>query len=492
MLQVQPHSPFDISLIGALLWRAVKRRSFILIFLAGMGTTGYLAFRSRPVYRSEAVLLYQDRNASSPVGLQRNEAMSPRRIGLTLQDMLFSRTSLEKLIKEFSLYDKLVARFGLVAATEEMQKRDLHFSAREGYTFRVSFDSTSPEVAQGVTARATELLIRAHVDARIEEIKEMERFLDGEKKRIEKELHDRESELALFVAKNPSVLELNAGRSAMGLESAGAETASLSIEMQELQLRERLSQLRLQPSPTAQTARHAAPREVSEARIRAEAELAAAQRELAEKQTQFTEEHPDVKQAKVRVASAKSRLRQLEEASAAAAPSATDTPSLPAPSFTGGAESGEIRLLQQQIELLEKQKRAVRSRGRGTTLRTGPADPDQLGRLRAQYVELERRARESREHLALLEDRQFQAEMQTLFTTQSRRADLVVVDPAFKPTVPMRSPRKKVFAIGSAVTMFIALALGILLAIKDDRLRQAADLRRFDLPPLLCEIPPPP
>jgi polysaccharide biosynthesis transport protein len=491
VLRVQPHSPFDLSLVWALLWRAIRRPSFILIFLMGMGATAFLVMRSRPVYRSETVLLYQDRSGSNPVAVQRGESMSPRRVGLTLQDMLFSRTSLEKLIKEFGLYEKMVARFGMVAATEEMQKHDLHFSTREGYTFRLSFDSTSPEVAQGVTARATDLLVRAHVDARLEEIKEMERFLDGEKRRVEKELHDRESEFALFVAKNPVVLELGTGRSTLGLESTGAETASLSLEMQALQLRERLSQLRLQPSPTAQTARPAAPRELSEARLRAEAELAAAQRELAEKQMQFTEEHPDVKRAMVRVGSAKSRLRQLEEASVAAVPSGTDNQNFQIPGSVAGADSGEMRLLQQQIELLEKQKRAVRSRGRITPLRTGAGDPDQLGRLRAQYVELERRTRESREHLALLEDRQFQAEMQSLFTAQSRRADLVVVDPAFKPTVPLRSPRKKVLAIGSAVTLLIALVIGILLAIKDDRLRQAADLKRFDLPPLLCEIPPP-
>lgn len=488
----QQHSPLDLSLVWALLRRALFCLTTIVVLLVGLGVTGVLAFRSQPVYRSEAVLLYQDRNASNPVATQRADAMSPRRIGLTLQEMLFSRTLLEKLIKEFGLYEKTVARFGLVAAAEEMQKRDLHFATREGYTFRLSFDSTSPEVAQSVAARATEYLIRAHVDARVDEIKEMERFLDGEKQRIEKELRERESEFSLFVAKNPGVLDIGVGRTGVEVDGSGAETASLSLEMQALQLRERLSQVRQQPSSTTQGARPSfVPREANESRLRAEAELLAAQRELADKQTQFTEEHPDVKRAMVRVASAKSRMRQLDEAPATAGSPGTDSQGIPSTGSPIGADSGEARLLQQQIELLEKQKRAFRSRGRSTPSRAASGNPVQLGRLRAQYVELERRARETRERFALLEDRQFQAEMQTLFTTQSRRADLVVADAAFKPTVPLRSPRGKILGIGIGLTLFVALALGLLLALRDDRLRQAADLKRFDLPPLLCEIPPP-
>ena len=43
-----------------------------------------------------------------------------------------------------------------------MQKRDIHFNAREGYSFRVAFDATKPDVAQLVAARASQLLIEAN------------------------------------------------------------------------------------------------------------------------------------------------------------------------------------------------------------------------------------------------------------------------------------------------------------------------------------------
>jgi uncharacterized protein involved in exopolysaccharide biosynthesis len=114
-----------------------------------------------------------------------------------------------------------------------------------------------------------------------------------------------------------------------------------------------------------------------------------------------------------------------------------------------------------------------------------------LADVRTKYIELERRARESREHLALLENRHFQVEMQSLFASQDQQGDLVVVDPAFKPVVPLRSPRKKILIAGLLSSLGLSLTFGLSLAWKDDRLRSAGDLQRFGLPTLLCEVPPP-
>jgi uncharacterized protein involved in exopolysaccharide biosynthesis len=482
---------FDIGLVLPVLGRVLRSWSFIGILVLGLGLTGAKAFRSRPVYQSEAVLLYQDRGSSNPVSAQR-DAPSSRRIGLTLQEMLFSHSLLQKLISEFGLYAGTVARFGVVGGVEEIQKRDLRFKAREGYTFRVSFDSTSPELAQLVATRATELLIKAYTDSRVLEAKETERFLDSEKSRAEEELRSRESELALFMAQHPEVGDSNSARGeGLSSDSSAPETASLGYEMQALQLRERLAQLRGRPASSSESAQPGVPRAMSEARLRAEAELAAAQRELADKKSRFTEEYPDVKGAATRVESAKARLRHLEENAAAASSHAPVAPSpvAPAPS---AADQNEIRMVQQQLDLLEKQMRAARSHGRRSGSRATPVtDPVVLGRARAQYAELERRTRESRDHLGLLESRQFQAEIQTIFATQAKQGELVVMDPAYKPAVPIRSDRSKILAVGIFGSLLFASAIGLALVLRDDRIRRAVDLRRFDLPDLLCEVPPP-
>jgi hypothetical protein len=463
--------------------------------LLGAAGTGVAAWKSRPVYQSEAVLLYQDRVGSSPVGVQR-EALSPRRLTLSLQETLFSHGLLEKLISEFGLYGKIVARRGVMAGIDEMQKRDLHFNAREGYTFRVAFDSTSPELAQSVAARACQLLLQARSEVQAKESKEIQEFLDVEKRRAEEDVRGREAELTLLVAQHPEVIDFNLGRNgALLLDSSPSDSSSFGFEMQAIQLRERLEQMRRRSTASSDPSQPVSAAEIGEARLRAEAEMAAAQRELAEKQTQFTEQYPDVKRAAMRVATAKAYLRRLEESAAHPKPVAPAVPAgQPAaqPAAGSGAEPVEMTFLKQQLDLLEKQARAARSQGRRSPPGT-PAltDPKALASVRTKYIDLERRARESREHLALLENRHFQVEMQALFASQDQQGDLVVIDPAFKPVAPLRSPRKKILIAGLLSSLGLSLTFGLCLAWKDDRLHTAGDLQRFGLPTLLCEVPPP-
>lgn len=473
--------------------RVLSSWLFVVVLLLGLAGTGVLAYISRPVFRSEAVLLYQDQGGANPVGMQR-ETPTARRVGVTLQETLFSRALLERLIREFGLYDKNVSRYGVGAGIEEMQKKDLHFNIREGYTFRVSFDARSPELAQSVVKRASELLLQSHLDAQAEEAKQIQEFLASEKARAEEDVRERESALSLLLAKHPEVLEVAGGRgpAAPGAGS-GADTTSLGLEMQALQLRERIEQSSRKPQGSVQAGSVRPLENGNEARTRAEMEVAAAQRELAEKQAQFTEEYPDVKRAAMRLATAKAYLRRVEaNTGTTAAPTAVPPGSTERPASPSGADQGEVKFLQQQLELIEKQVRASRGRPRRLQPRTEAlTDPDALAKVRSEYVELERRARETREHLALLDNRHFQVEMQGLFASQGKQGDLVIVDPAFKPVAPLRSTRNKVLVIGLLVSLGLAVGLSLLVTLRDDRLRGPEDLLRFDLPPLLCEVPAP-
>jgi len=478
---------FSLGLILPLYGRVLKSWTFLLILLLGMGATGFLAHVSRPVFRSEAVLLYQERSGANPVGSQ-HDAPTPRRIGLSLQETLFSHALLERLITEFGLYTKLVARYGIGAGIEEMQKKDLHFTVREGYTFRVSFDAKSPELAQAVVKRTSELLLQSHVDGQAQEAKQIQEFLDSEKSRAEEEVRGRESELTLLMAQHPEVIDVTGGRTGtLAASNSGAETASLGLEMQALQLRERVDQARRRPAAFSEGGKPVPRGDGNEARTRAEMEVAAAQRDLTDKQSLFTEEYPDVKRAALRLATAKAYLKRVEANTASATPVAPGASTTSPPS---GADQAEVRFLQQQLELVEKQVRAARSQARPSPPRV-ERDPHALAKVHSQYIELERRARESREHLALLENRHFQVEMQSVFAAQGKQGDLVIVDPAFKPVVPLRSTRTKILLIGVLASLCLSLSMSLFVTLRDDRLCGAQDLLRFGLPGLLCEVPDP-
>ena len=86
------------------------------------------------IYRSETVIMFEG-------GVQAlgHEGESPRVIGARLNDMVMSRSRLEKLIKEMHLYPKVLEKKGLVESIDEMRKH-ISIGSREGFTFRMSFD----------------------------------------------------------------------------------------------------------------------------------------------------------------------------------------------------------------------------------------------------------------------------------------------------------------------------------------------------------------
>ena len=349
----------DMRLIPYVAGRMLRTKSFFVVLALGLLATVAAALHTRPVYRSESVLVYQQTKvagASAPL-----DTAALRRNTLALQAMLLSHARLQKLIEEFALYPGVVGRQGMVAAAEEMRERDLHLSARDASTVRVSFQSTSPDLAQSVTARAAELLVQANADLRRQTAQDAKVYLGKEKERAEQELRSHEAEVAAFVAQHPEV----------------AETAT-----------------------------------------------------------------PD---------------------KGAPAPSAASTSTRTAKALPKGRAATE----------------------------KSPTTPAALITLRAQYANLQREARKSRDYRDLLVSDQLQTEVSLLLSSPSTGGDLVLVDPATKPVIPSSSARHKILAEGMAASLLIAIAISLVLVLRDDRLRRAADLRHFGLPTLLCEVPPP-
>jgi len=108
------------------------------------------AYMSQPVYRQSGAALPGSGWIES--GGAARHAVPASDSSLPCRRCLFSHALLEKLVSEFGLYPGTVARFGLVVTTDSRcRKHDLFFSApREGYSFRIAFEATTPELAQMV------------------------------------------------------------------------------------------------------------------------------------------------------------------------------------------------------------------------------------------------------------------------------------------------------------------------------------------------------
>lgn len=465
--------------------RALRSRVLWLVLLLALATTIGVLRVVRPIYRSEVVLFYRPSPGTSFVS--QTEGDPSRQLAARLKEMLFTRERLVSLVKEFYLYPAQVKRTGLIDAAEEMRRQYLKFESSGGETFRISFEDESPVRAQAVTARAADMLLDVHRTWRRQDVVKAEQFFDAQKRAAEEVLRAREGEFSQFLGRHPEMaLAMGTGPVTPGapLRAANSEAKLNSQDGLVSRLEARASRLRDQPSRADRREAEAAGAVVDAAllaeREASQADLIAAQRDLAQKQKQFTPEYPDVRQASDAAVAARERLRKIEEAIAAAKKAAAAPPPAPAQAQAPAPvlDSGT----RQRLSALEKQ--IVQARAKMLE-----RDPKRLLELGTQLAELDRRVSEARDRLAVIQSKQFQASLEATLDLQDKTGELVVVDPAFLPARAERRGRLKMGAFGGGAALTLAFFLSLGLVFLDDRLRAGFDLARLRLPPLLAEVP---
>jgi len=470
--------------------RALRSRVLWLVLLLGLaGTVGLLRV-VRPIYRSEVVLFY--RPAPGANFVSQTEGDPSRQIAARLKEMLFTRERLAGLVKEFHLYPDQVRRTGLQDGVEAM-KLHLKFESSGGDTFRISFEEESPQQAQAVTARAAEMLLDVHRSWRTQDVVKAQQFFDAQKRGAEEVLRAREAEFTQFLGRHPEMaLAMGTGSGPVTpgapLRAANSEARLNSSDGLVSRLEARVTRLRDRGSePTRAEKREvAAETALIDAALLAEreaaqADLIAAQRDLAQKQKQFTPEYPDVRQASEAAVAARDRLRKVDDAILAAKKAAVAPPPLPTPMVEAAAPAPDPAM-RQRLSLIEKQ--LVQARAKALE-----RDPKRLLELGTQLAELDRRVSEARDRLAVIQSKQFQASLEATLDLQDKTGELVVVDPAFLPARAERRGRLKLAAMGTAAAAALAFCLSLGLVFLDDRLRAGFDLSRLRLPSLLAEVP---
>ena len=439
----------------------------------GLAATAVAALSTTRLYRSEAVLVFE-RGVQAGIS---HEGDSARGVTGRLQEMLTSRQRLESLIQEMKLYHRLLEQRGLVEAVEEMRRR-IKISNREGYTFRVSFDGESRDLAKDVLTRLTTSVVEEDSKRRSQEAEDARRFLDAERKQADEDLKQKEKAIAEFLIKHPQ-LAAEAGAATAGgliraadrdrLGASGGEVASL--EVQAAQLEENLAAAGA-PRVVGGRVGPSADSPLVAAHTRAQAELQAAQRDLVDKQMHLTNEHPDMKQAVRRMTAAEAAERRAAAALAAWKPApATDTP---AGALDDAGSGARVAALRRALAAVRQQIASVRGRGapRGETPRGSTA----VVAVDTDWTRLNRDVSEARERQSNLEAKQFQANLAATLTAGGQGGQLLVADPPFRPMRPVAGGRLKIALVGGVASVLLALIVIGAFAAFDDRLYAAHDV----------------
>jgi uncharacterized protein involved in exopolysaccharide biosynthesis len=465
-----------------------------LVVVLGTGAALVFAVTRPRVYQSETLILYRQGIRSSDLGGPDAEGGDPaRKLGLKLKEMVLSRTSLEKIVDEMKLYPKIVDDRGLVDAVDEMRKH-IAFRVKDGDTFGLSFEGENAERVQLVTARLAQTLLSENTRSNEHQAEVTKQFLDAEQERADTELKEKETNLAKFLAKHPEFAKetaSNAGGAGTAIRATQAaqeakkakptDATLLALEREASRIQERLG---MPTTLKRKSAPEIDPKLLAEKQA-AEADVQAAQKDVAEKLAQFTEQHPDTRAAKVRLKIAQERLRHVSDAIA------QQSASQLAKQQAENADEGTIdrAALERELTKVNGDIAAYKSKKRREDDGPTAGSSGWIVALETEWTRLNREVAEARERNQQLQDKQFRASMQESAASSGHDAQMVIVDPAYRPTHPAKTSRSVIAAAGLAVSIVFAIGLALGCALLDDRLYDRVDVERLALGPLLGVVP---
>lgn len=474
------------------LGRKSLRYWWLVVVFAVAGGLLSLAFALlRPKnYQSYAVLFYQERIRSSL--LYNREEQIQRNIGDRYRELLLARGQLAQIVSDPTL-NPFPDEDDIEVAIDELREK-IRFEARGANAFRITYTDSDPERAKRVTEKLTKLLQDKDEFLRKDQARVTVEFAMKQKEEAAAELAKHELALASFLAKHPEFAQEALHATAAGtLAGEGAsiravqnQKANLKAENARLYALERQRQriqARLDAPKDAPPIRIPAPRTperiaaeaaVAEARTR----LAAANRELDSARMKYTDQHPTVVNARMRVADAQEQLKRAQ----AAVPPDVETTIAPATEADRNKLKQELARIEAQIA--EEQKRGNRG---------GSADAttNWVVQLETEHATLRRTVTEARERVEALADSVFRAQMDANQKLADTGAVLSVVDPAFRPVKPTGPGKTLITLAGFALFLALGTGLAIGLAVIDDRVYRRTDLEELGIA-VLAVIPPPP
>jgi polysaccharide biosynthesis transport protein len=474
------------------------RRSFmfwkrsILIFLLVVAAAVPAVFLKARIYKSETTVLYQENIKSTDLTGGEGNGENARRVGARLKEMLFSRASLEPIIKDLPRYAALADRRGMVDAVDELRQH-ISFQARDGDTFEIGFDGLSPQEAQDVTRRLGERIVQEAAAHRNEQGKATKDYLQAQSDQNAAKLRAADGNLSSFLTIHPEFLPLTLpGGGAKGVLGAPGLAATVvapagtkdpvlfQMEAEAAGIQRQLSRARGEVAPPPP------PPPVGESEA-----VSAARKDLAEKKAQFTDQHPDVVAARRRLANA------IEADKRTAAP----PPPTPQPAGGGKLSEGEREALEQRLNTL---RRNIQARRTGAPppepLPTGSSRPPGAGSavpgsaavaFEVEFRRLQREVEYLKEAQRQLDDKLFKAGLTEGATSSDRNSQVKILDAAYLPAHPISKPRSTALATFLGIGVVLAIILALVSARLDDRIYQRADLEVLDILPLIGVIPRP-
>lgn len=450
-------------------------------------TIGQMYYLRMPKeYQSTALLSYEQQQIN-PARMDPEQGRNRLRDALaTLQELVTSQSSLEKVITQFSLYEKMRERLPIQDVILAMRKNIEIKPATQGDTFSVSFQGGNPEQVVKVTNALASLFIEENLKYREERASDTSKYTESELALAKKVLDEKEQVMRDYKLKYfnemPEQRQGNIAQlQALVNQSQGYQTSIQELERTKAMVQEQVGmQQRLAAMQMAiETPGGAGPR-LPETNAERLVRLRGYLNGLL---TKYTENHPEVIRTKQQIEQLEQQPGTGATASGRAGGSAGTRASL--------AATMEAQRLQVQLREIDVNIRQIRDEQAKM-----PAEITKYQRWieatpvrEAEWNALTRDYTELRRHYDQLVAQNLQAQSAENLERNQKGSKFKIVDPARLPEKPSKPNFLRILLVALAAGLGVSVGSLVLLDFIDTSFKDVGELEEYIGVPVICALP---
>lgn len=470
MSRMPPSSPADILAL------VLRRKWWIMIPLLTIPTIVFVVSSRLPrSYRSETVILVDPQK----IPAEYVKATVTGDVADRLQNIreeVMSRTRLQRIADDLGLYQEIRGKTnkdGLIAAMRKDITVELIRGANDRNPvggFKISYTSSTPEMAQKVTQQIANLFIEENLQARGQQAQGTNEFIQSELQKARDALKQQEAKISAFKAAHFGSLP---EQEASNLQLIGQLQSLAEANGQAM---DRATQQRVYLQSMLNISGSGDKAEIARTLSPAQAELQTKRAQLNVSEQRYTSSHPDVIRLRNEVAMLEQEVQS--EPKGKAAPLGSTGPNV-AQQFESQLASiqQEIRMRTARQAQLEGQIHSLQAR-----IAVVPAVQGQFADLNRDYEGLQKN------YQSLIEKEQssgMAAELE--LHEQSER--FRILDPASRPSSPSSPNLLLINGAGIAGALLIGFSLAFIRDMTDPTIHTPEECDRYLDVPLIVTIP---
>lgn len=488
----QTLSPFAPLSIIRTIWK--RRYLALAIWIVAAALAAAFIRRMPNVYEARAVILVDsqkipEKYVASTVQVSLQDSL------MAISKQVLNSESLQRIIQDFKLYPEMRQNKSMDEMVERL-KKELEVAIDHGFgggprpgAFRITYRGSDPKVVAAVVSRVTDLFIHENLETREERAANTSQFIESQLNEAKVKLEEQETSLSRYKVTHAGELPeqegaLSGALTRLQTQLTGCQDAINRAQQNKLMLE---STLRFAESSLAASTRTASQPVVDDRKsgdapmfmpriVSRKSDVLSAK--LEGLRTRYTDDHPEVRraQAELQIAlkeEARGDQAALGATSAQTANDPASTPRLavePVLAAEINRERERIHSTRTQLGLIEKEL-VSRAAEREQILREIAAYQNRIERLPLREQEeaaLTRDYSASKMNYQTLLDKKISAEMASAMERSQQSERFTIADPARVPEKPVKPKRLILYAGSSVGMLFLGLAIGFLVEMKNN------------------------